>query len=183
MPKPIELSPADLAVSKPILGGPTLTVGQIAAGVTNLAADQPATRERIRHWTREGFLSPIERHHAGTGRHHGYDPVALYHAGVLTVLVGTGIPLASRRDLLETAALVRTAVEHWNSGNCFESRYLTISHPANGPPVLALQPEPRPNPNSLVTIIVDLFSVFGKVSEQLAATSKNRRGRSNRLPP
>jgi hypothetical protein len=183
MAKPTELSAAGLAVPKPILGAPTLTVGQIAEGLRDLAADQPATRERVRHWTREGFLSPIERHHAGTGRHHGYDPVALYQAGVLTVLVGTGIPLASRRDLLETAALVRTAVEHWNSGNCFESRYLTISHPANGPPVLALQPEPRPNPNSLVTIIVDLFSVFGKVSEQLAATSKNRRGRSNRLPP
>jgi hypothetical protein len=109
--------------------------------------------------------------------------VALYQAAVLTVLVGTGVPLASRRDLLETAPLVRTAVAQWKSGNCAESRYLTISHPANGPPVLALQPEPRPDPNSDVTIIVDLFSVFGKVSEPLAATSKKRRGRSNRLPP
>lgn len=183
MPKPIDLSAADLAVAAPKFGAPTLTVGQIAEGLRNLTADQPATRERIRHWTREGFFSPIERHHAGTGRHHGYDPVALYQAGVLTVLVGTGVPLASRRDLLETAPLVRTAVAQWKSGNCVESRYLTISHPAKGPPVLALQPEPRPNPNSHVTIIVDLFSVFGEVSEQLAATSKNRRGRSKRLPP
>jgi hypothetical protein len=52
--------------------GMPLTVGQIAEQLGALAPDAAETRERIRHWTREGLLSPIASHHSGTGKHRKY---------------------------------------------------------------------------------------------------------------
>jgi hypothetical protein len=60
---------------RPVFTAPTLTaampltVGQITKQLTALAPDAAETRERIRHWTREGLLSPIASHHSGTGKH------------------------------------------------------------------------------------------------------------------
>ena len=52
----------------PELGAPTLTtVGQIVEQLGPVAPDAGAMSERIRHWTREGLLLPVNQHHAGTG--------------------------------------------------------------------------------------------------------------------
>jgi hypothetical protein len=55
------------SAGNPILGTPAivLTIGQI---VERLRPSNPATVfERLRHWTKEGLISPVDQHHSGTG--------------------------------------------------------------------------------------------------------------------
>ena len=69
------LTAVPLSVASPELEAPTLTVGQIFEQLGPIAPDAAAAmRERIRHWTREGLLLPVNQHHAGTGRHRRYSP-------------------------------------------------------------------------------------------------------------
>ena len=58
------LTAAPLTVGSPELGTPTLTVGQIVEQLGPVAPDATAMSERIRHWTREGLLLPVNQHHA-----------------------------------------------------------------------------------------------------------------------
>jgi DNA-binding transcriptional MerR regulator len=79
-----------------------LTVGQITEQLATIAPNKEATRERIRHWTREGLLSPIADHHSGTGTHRQYDPSSVYDAAILHAIARAGLNVASR-PYLQTA--------------------------------------------------------------------------------
>src|SRR5688572_14050394 len=80
-----------LAVSSPEIGSATITVGQIVEQLGPLAPDPAAMSERIRHWTREGLLLPVDQHHAGTGRHRRYRAEAAYEAAILNALATAGL--------------------------------------------------------------------------------------------
>lgn len=90
------LTAAPLTIDSPELGAPILTVGQIVEQLGPVAPDAAAMSERIRHWTREGLLLPVNQHHAGTGRHRRYGPDASYEAAILNALATAGLQLVSR---------------------------------------------------------------------------------------
>src|SRR6476620_738071 len=63
----------------------TLTVSDLAEALAPIAPDVAGTIQRIRHWTREGALQPIEFAHSGPGKHRRYNPAAIYSVAVLHV--------------------------------------------------------------------------------------------------
>jgi DNA-binding transcriptional MerR regulator len=83
----------------------TLTVGQIAGILVHVgcAPDVAGTIERLRHWTREGFLKPVADHHEGTGKHRRYAPEAVFDALVLNAFADLGIQIAAKRHLITDA--------------------------------------------------------------------------------
>jgi DNA-binding transcriptional MerR regulator len=94
----------------------TLTVGQIAGILVHVgcAPDMAGTTERLRHWTREGFLKPVADHHEGTGKHRRYAPDAVLDALVLNAFADLGIQIAAKRHLITDAlAQAKHAKVEW----------------------------------------------------------------------
>jgi DNA-binding transcriptional MerR regulator len=72
-----------------------LTAGDIARRIARANDDQQALIERVRHWTREGLLTPLIYLsdlglHPGTGRYRRYDEEQVYRAAVLNALAERG---------------------------------------------------------------------------------------------
>ena len=67
--------------------------GQTSSARTNAAAaaEQDRMFERMRHWTREGLLSPAGEKNPGTGRSRLYDESAFRKARVLNSLTECGV--------------------------------------------------------------------------------------------
>src|SRR5262245_44708376 len=111
---------------------PTVTVGQIVGQLRFIVADPPYISERIRHWTREGLLLPVKQHHAGTGRHRHYSPVAIYEAAVLNALARAGLQLVSRPYIQAALSQVRAVLKKWrrarSAGHKLPPFFLVISH-------------------------------------------------------
>jgi hypothetical protein len=127
------LTPRSLTVSSPELGRPTLTVGQIVEQLGAVTADSRATTtERIRHWTREGLLVPVDQHHAGTGRHRGYGSDISYEAAVLDTLASAGLHLVSRPYIQTVLSHARAALRDWRQAITAGQKpplfFLVISH-------------------------------------------------------
>jgi DNA-binding transcriptional MerR regulator len=94
----------------------TLTVGQIAEILVRVgcAPDVAGTTERLRHWTREGFLKPIAVHHEGTGKHRRYSQDAVFDALVLNAFADVGIQIAAKRNLIIDALVqAKAAYKEW----------------------------------------------------------------------
>jgi DNA-binding transcriptional MerR regulator len=97
-----------ICMTSPVTTPETLTVGQIAALLVRLGCtpDVAGTTERLRHWTREGFIHPVASHHEGTGKHRRYTEDAVFDALVLNAFADVGIQIAAKRHLI-TDALVQ----------------------------------------------------------------------------
>ena len=54
-----------------------LRLRDLAEKIAPSAEDLPSTIERIRHWTREGLLTPVGERNPGTGHKRRYDEEAV----------------------------------------------------------------------------------------------------------
>jgi hypothetical protein len=74
----------------------------------------PLMSERIRHWTREGLLEPVDTLLTGTGHHRRFGPDAAFNVLVLNVLADFGVQLAAKKKAIEEALdKLRTARKRW----------------------------------------------------------------------
>jgi DNA-binding transcriptional MerR regulator len=73
---------------------------RVAKGNAEVAAVQPLF-ERIRHWTREGLLSPAGEKNPGTGRARLYDDDAVRKARVLNSLTECGFTVRHLRAVID----------------------------------------------------------------------------------
>ena len=96
-------------------GDPTLTVSELAEALAPIAPDVPGTVQRIRHWTRERVLFPVDLQHAGAGKHRRYSVDAIYDAAILHVLTAFGLPVSGSRMLTDATTFARFAVPEWKT--------------------------------------------------------------------
>jgi DNA-binding transcriptional MerR regulator len=154
-----------LTVSSPVLGTPTLTVGQIAEQLVSIAPDKPATRERLRHWTREKLLSPVADHHSGTGTHRQYDPSSAYDAAILQAIACAGLNVVSRPYLRTALSKANEARQKWELAEIKGPLYLEIVHKvAEGTAeILIHEGEPRYDTAAELRIVINLARIFASV--------------------
>jgi DNA-binding transcriptional MerR regulator len=154
-----------LTVSSPIVGAPTLTVGQIAEQLVSIAPDRPATRERLRHWTREGLLSPVADHHSGTGNHRQYDPSSVYDAAILHAIARAGLNIASLPYLQSALSKAREARQKWERVENTGPLFLEIVHKVGDGPteVLIHEGEPKYDTSAELTIVINLTWILANV--------------------
>jgi hypothetical protein len=79
-----------------------MTAGDIVERLIPLTRRGSATTlsERVRAWTREKFLVPIEGWGQGPGKHARYDPDVVYLAAVLNMLAERGLQVSQQRKLV-----------------------------------------------------------------------------------
>jgi hypothetical protein len=165
------LTAAPLRVASAELGAPTLTVGQIVEQLGPVAPDAAAMSERIRHWTREGLLLPIDQHHAGTGRHRRYSPDASYEAAILNALANAGLQLVSRPYIQAALTQARAALKRWcqarSVGQKLPSFSLVISHGVGGigaePTATVHEGIVKQDPTAEIMIVVNLSRLFQRM--------------------
>jgi MerR HTH family regulatory protein len=173
------LTAVPLTVGSPGLGAPTLTVGQIVEQVGAVAPDlAAAVSERIRHWTREGLLVPIDQHHAGTGRHRRYSSDTSYDAAILNALASAGLHLVSRPYIQVALSHARGVLRTWrqaiSAGHKLPTFYLVISHEVtrvgSEPTVSIHEGVVKHTPTAEIMIVVNLSQLFlcvlGRASQQ-----------------
>jgi DNA-binding transcriptional MerR regulator len=159
-----DLSPVSLTVSSPKFEAPTLTVGQIAERLCKLNPDKAATKERVRHWTREDLLAPVAKHHEGTGRHRGYAEDSVYDAAVLSVIANAGLHITAHRYLLRGLPLVRQALQKWEAAKSGGRLFLEISHTKAGSPTITIhEGTVTPNPTARLSMLLNLTQIFSEV--------------------
>ena len=126
--KPVALTAVPLAVSRPAIGVTTLTVGEIADRLSTLAPDISASIERLRHWTRERLLVPVDQQHAGTGKHRHYaEGSSEYDGAILHALADAGVHVVSRPYVQAALAQARFALPGWLK-NQKRPLFLVITH-------------------------------------------------------
>jgi hypothetical protein len=166
------LTAVPLTVGSPELGRPTLTVGQIVEQLGAVTADSRATMsERIRHWTREGLLVPVDQHHAGTGRHRGYGSDTGYEAAVLDALASAGLHLVSRPYIQAVLSHARAVLRDWrqaiSAGHKPPLFFLVISHEVTrigGEPTVSIhEGGVKHAPTAEIMIVVNLSQLFLRV--------------------
>ena len=108
-----QLTADSLAVAPPVLGRPTLTVGEIADRLHAIAPNKPMTIERIRHWTREGYWCRWISITQGTGKHRRYAEESRYDVAILSVIADIGLPIVSQGYLRSALPLARRALRKW----------------------------------------------------------------------
>jgi hypothetical protein len=159
-----------VAVS-PELGETTLTVGQIVERLAPIAPDAAAMNERIRHWTRERLLLPVDQHHAGTGRHRRYGPDASYEAAILNALATAGLQLVSRRYVHEALSQARAALQKCHqamrAGQKLPLFFLVILHHMTRigaePTATIHEGAVRHDPTAEIMIVINLSQLFRRV--------------------
>jgi DNA-binding transcriptional MerR regulator len=160
------LTPASLAVGSPELGAPTLTVGGIAEQLRTLAPDTEASIERIRHWTREGLITPVKKPHAGTGKHREYDALSVLDAAILTVIADAGLHIAAHKYLLDGLAQVRGAFEKWKVAEGGDDLFLEISQTKVGKPFIAVhEGSDILNSTARLTILINLTQILLEIGK------------------
>jgi hypothetical protein len=165
------LTAVPLTVDSPELGAPTLTVGQIVEQLGSVAPDAAAMSERIRHWTREGLLLPVNQHHAGTGRHRRYSPYASYEAAILNALATAGLQLVSRTYIQAALSQARAALQKWHqarsAGHKLPLFFLVILHDMTrigGDPIASIHEGiVKHDPTAEIMIVVNLSQLFLRV--------------------
>jgi DNA-binding transcriptional MerR regulator len=111
-------------------GDKTLKVSDIAEALAPIAPDVEGTIQRIRHWTREGLMLPVDVMHEGPGKHRQYAADAVYDAAVLQVMTNAGLSVNSVRHLVEALKRIRSQIPKWKKdGRPFK---LVISRTAVG---------------------------------------------------
>jgi MerR HTH family regulatory protein len=165
------LTAVPLSVASPELEALTLTVGQIVEQLGPITPDAAAAmRERIRHWTREGLLLPVNQHHAGTGRHRRYSPDTSYEAKVLNALANAGLQLVSRPYIQAALSKARAVLQKWrqarSAGHKLPLFFLVISHDMtlNGEPTASIHEGiVKHDPTAEIVIVVNLSELFLRV--------------------
>jgi DNA-binding transcriptional MerR regulator len=180
------LAAAPHAGGSPELGAPTLTltVGQIVEQLGPVAPDAGAMSERIRHWTREGLLLPVNQHHAGTGRHRRYGPDASYEAAILNALATAGLQLVSRPYIQTALSKARAALHEWHqartAGRKLPVFFLVILHDVTrigGEPTASIHEGTVKHDRAAeITIVINLSQLFLRVSDydQIAGPKQRR---------
>jgi|HubBroStandDraft_4_1064222.scaffolds.fasta_scaffold14152_5 DNA-binding transcriptional MerR regulator len=149
-------------------GDPTLTVGEIAERLSPIAPDVSGTVQRIRHWTREQMLLPVDQLHAGTGKHRQYSADAVYDAAILHIATNAGLNISSQRYLVDALTKARIAVPKWK-GERDKGRarplYLRIDRSANRTDTTGVEIlwDDAGKPSDDLTIIIDLARLFARV--------------------
>ena len=103
----------------------TLTVRDLANRIHRRDEDPASVIERIRHWTREGFLIPTGEKNPGTGRHRTYAETAIEDALILNALADLG---ATRKFIIPRGTVMRLALkEHYDAArNGSDKVYLIL---------------------------------------------------------
>jgi hypothetical protein len=166
------LGVAALPGASPEIGAPTLTVGQIVEQLGSLAFDTQAMNERIRHWTREGLLHPVDLHHAGTGKHRRYGPDAVFEAAVLNALATAGLQVVSRPYVKTILTEVRKALKKYRAttaaGHKAPPFFLTVSHdltqPGGEPTATLSESAVKYDSAADVAIVIKLSQLFARTS-------------------
>jgi MerR HTH family regulatory protein len=175
------LTAVPLAVGSAELGSPTLTVGQIVEQLGPVTPDAAAAMsERIRHWTREGLLLPVDQHHAGTGRHRRYSPDTSYEATVLSALASAGLQLVSRPYIQAALSQARAVLQKWRQarsvGHKLPLFFLVISHDTtrigDEPTTAIHEGIVKHDPTAEITIVVNLSQLFLGVGKDLSRVSR-----------
>jgi hypothetical protein len=149
----------------------TLTVGRIAEILVRVgcAPDVAGTTERLRHWTREGFLKPVAAHHEGTGKHRRYALDAVFDALVLNAFADLGIQIAAKRHLITDAlAQAKAAWREWPFALTGEGPFtLVIRHRVGKTAagwgrtdVECIAGQVEDDPNDVLTIRINLLQIF-----------------------
>jgi hypothetical protein len=95
-------------------GDPTATIGEMAQRLRPIAPNVEATVIRLRHWTTGLMLVPIEKMHAGTGRHRAYAADDVYNAAILHVLADFGLTISAVRPFwVDILFKARLALPEW----------------------------------------------------------------------
>jgi hypothetical protein len=170
------LAGVPLATGPAGLGKPTLTVGQIVKQLWPFAPDAAAMSERIRHWTREGLLLPIDQHHPGTGRHRRYSSDATYEAAILNALATAGLQLVSRPYIQTALNQARSALQKWRqagtAGRKLPLLFLVISHDVaqiGGEPTTSIHEDMvKQNPTAEIAIVLNLSQLFSRMESTLS---------------
>jgi hypothetical protein len=157
--------PKSLTTSSPSLGPPTLTVGQIAERLSTTPPEAAATRERLRHWTREGLLLPVARHHEGTGKHRQYEWSSQYDAAILNAVARAGLHIVSRPYLFTALSKARVAREKWERTEYKGPLFLVILHmAAGGDTEIAIhEGEPKCDLSAELSIVINLGRIFADI--------------------
>ena len=150
-------------------GDSTLTVGEIAERLASIAPDTAGTVQRIRHWTREGMLLPVDRHHAGTGKHRRYAADAIYDAAILHVTTDAGLNISSQRYLVDALTMARFALPKWKKARSQGQTprlYLCIARRADkgGKTEVEVRTEPG-QPSEVFTIVIDLAKLYACIGQ------------------
>jgi hypothetical protein len=173
------LTAAPLTVGSPEFKAASLTVRRIVEQLSPVVPDAAAAMsERIRHWTREGLLLPIDQHHAGTGRHRRYSPDTSYDAAVLNALANAGIQLVSRPYIQAVLSQAREALQKWRHARSARHKlplfFLVISHGVtwiNGEPTASIhEGKVKHDPAAEIMIVVNLSQLFSRVSRVATMT-------------
>lgn len=90
-----------------------LTIGEIAARVSDLARDPLKVTENLRHYAKLGFFDVVDREGEGTGRHRLYHPDAAYEAAVLVSLAGAGLHPGEQRWIADAISMCRHTLREW----------------------------------------------------------------------
>jgi DNA-binding transcriptional MerR regulator len=148
-------------------GDPTLTVGEIAERLSPIAPNVAGTVQRIRHWTREQMLLPVDQLHAGTGKHRRYAADAVYDAAILHVATTAGLNVSSQRYLIDALTQARFALPKWKRARSQGEApplYLCLERRADGTERTVTRVSDDPGePSEDFTMIIDLARLFARV--------------------
>jgi len=171
------LTAESLTVHSPILGTPTLTIGQITEQLAAIAPDKVAGRERLRHWTREGLLLPVADHHSGTGNHRQYDPSISYDAAILHAIARAGLNVVSLPYLQTALSKARDARLKWERATIKGPLLLEIVQKGAecGTEILIHEGDPKYDTAAELTIVINLAWIFANVRTDLTKTTSRRR--------
>jgi len=160
------LAATSLTAASPSLGTATLTVGQIADQLRTVAPDAAATCERLRHWTREGLLSPVGSPHSGTGKHRRYDGSSVYDAAILNAVASAGLHVVVAQEyLLDALSRARRARQKWQRAGTRGPLWLEISHRAarGGTAIAIHEGAVQCDPDAELSIVINLARIFADV--------------------
>jgi DNA-binding transcriptional MerR regulator len=146
-------------------GDPTMTIGEMAERLRPIAPDMKATTIRLRHWTMQMMLLPVEKLHEGTGKHRLYAADDLYSAALLHTLTELGINTSAVRNLVDRHLVdslthVRFALPEWRETK--GPLYLVISRTLARTEVEVVLVEPKLAAADL-TLIIDLARLFSRI--------------------
>jgi hypothetical protein len=164
-----EIAAKGASAGNPILGTPTivLTIGQI---VERLRPSNPATVfERLRHWTKEGLISPVDQHHSGTGTPKLYEFDSPFDCAVLNALAVAGVQVLSRPYIKTALRETRNALAKYRDAQQAKRKppalSLVISQQVDGEPTVTLhEGAVKHDPATQVAIVINLTQLFAHVS-------------------
>jgi hypothetical protein len=163
--KPVALTAEPLAVSRPAIGVGTLTVGEIADRLSALAPDIPASIERLRHWTREKLIVPVDQQHAGTGKHRRYaEGRNEYDGAILHALADAGMHVVSRPYVQAALDQARSALPGWLK-NQKRPLFLVITHHLDPTiePTVNVRSSVECDASAKLVIVVNLAQLYANV--------------------